>query len=151
MAAYPVQPTFVAVREIHFVSNRPPKSEDRIDQNQVKIGQRVSAFDEITKRVQITLVAEYGFEPEQQGPKTPFSVRVVMTGEFAIADSFPRDKIALWANKNAAFAIFPYLREKLHSVTIQGGYPPILLPLLQIPTLKVELVKETEGLLEAAR
>jgi len=61
-----------------------------------------------------------------------------MTGEFAIEDNFPRDKIELWASINAPFVIYPYMRERLYYITNQGGYPPIMLPLLQIPTIKIE-------------
>jgi preprotein translocase subunit SecB len=138
LLAYPVQPTFIVVRELHFISNRPPSKSDRIDESEIKIVQTVMPFDEVTKRVQITLSAEFGFESTAQKPKPPFSVKVAITGEFAIADVFPREKIPLWANRNAAFAIFPYLREGLYYITVQGGYPPILLPLLQIPTLQIE-------------
>jgi preprotein translocase subunit SecB len=136
---YPVQPTFIAVREIHFVSHRPPSDSDKIDESKIQISHSISQFDESRKRIQVTLAAKFGFDKEASNP--PFSVRVVITGEFAIADEFPRDKILLWAKLNAPFVIYPYLRERLYYITIQGGYPPITLPLLQIPTLKMETSK----------
>lgn len=135
---YPVQPTFIVVREIQFVSHRPPSSADKIDESQIRFSQTLSPFDENTKRVQVNLGAEFGFQADPQKPQTPFSLKVVMTGEFAIADDFPRDKIQLWATRNAAFVIYPYLRERLYYMSSQGGYPPIMLPLLQIPTIKFE-------------
>lgn len=136
--AYPVQPTFIVVREIHFVSHRPPSNEDKIDESEIHFTQQISPFDERQKRVQVTLGAEFGFQVGPEKPKPPFSVKVVMTGEFSISDEFPRDKIQLWAYRNAAFVIFPYLRERLYYITSQAGYPPILLPLIQIPTIKIE-------------
>lgn len=135
---YPVQPTFIVVRELHFVSHRPPSKSDRIDESRVHIAQSASPFDPATKRVQVTLKAEFGFENDPAVPAPPFSVKVAITGEFRIDDSFPRDKIQLWTSVNAAFVIFPYLRERLYYITVQGGYPPILLPLMQIPTIKLE-------------
>jgi len=136
--AYPIQPTFVVCREIHFVSHRPPSKTDRIDESEIRFIQNASSFDEQTKRVQVTLTAEFGFQTDLKKPSPPFSLKVSITGEFVIADEFPRDKVQLWASRNAAFVIYPYLRERLHYVSSQGGYPPIMLPLLQIPTIKVE-------------
>jgi hypothetical protein len=37
-----------------------------------------------------------------------------------------------------AQGLIAYLRERMHYITAQGGYPPIMLPLLQIPTMKIE-------------
>jgi preprotein translocase subunit SecB len=133
---YPIQPTFIVVKEIHFASRRPPRKTDKIDESQIKFSQSLSPFDEVQKRIQVTLSAEFGFDTSATNP--PFSVKVVMIGEFAISDEFPRDKIQLWANVNAPFVIYPYLRERLYYITSQGGFPPIMLPLLQIPTIKLE-------------
>jgi preprotein translocase subunit SecB len=136
---YPVQPTFIVVREIQFFSHRPPSGDDRIEESQIRFTHMVSPFDERTKRLQINFGAEFGFENDPNKPQPPFSLKVVMTGEFSIADDFPRDKIKLWATRNAPFVIFPYLRERLYYLSNQAGYPPIILPLLQIPTLKLEV------------
>ncbi len=133
---YPVQPTFITVRESHFISHRPPSDSDRIDQSNVRINQTASQFNEETRRIQVTVVAEFGFEETPATPP-PFSAKLAIVGEFVIDDSFPRDKIKLWASKNAPFVIYPYLRERLHELTNQGGHPPILLPLLQIPTFSL--------------
>jgi preprotein translocase subunit SecB len=138
---YAIQPTFFAVREIHFVSHRPPSANDRIDQSSVRVTEKVSPFNEETKRLQVSLEAKFGFEVEASATPPPFSVKVVITAEFAISDAFPRDRVQEWAVVNAPFVIFPYLRERLYYITAQAGYPPILLPLLQIPTFKVEIAR----------
>jgi len=137
---YPIQATFIAVRELHFVAHRPPSPSDRIDQSSVRITKKVGPFNAETKLIQITLIAELGFDAESTAPAPPFSVKVAITAEFCIGDAFPRDKIAQWAATNSAFVIFPYLRERLYYITVQAGYPPICLPLLQIPSFKVEPV-----------
>jgi len=139
--SYPIQPTFIIVREIHFISNRPPSKSDKIDESKIKFSRTITPFDEKSKRLQVTLGAEYGFDPDQETSKPPFSVKVVMTGEFVIEENFPKDKIELWASINAPFVIYPYLRERLYYITNQGGFPPIMLPLLQIPTMKIETQK----------
>ncbi len=74
-----------------------------------------------------------------------------MTGEFVIDPSFPTDKIRLWIIQNSAYLIFPYLRERLHYITGQGGYPPILLPLMQIPTIKIDAPKPAQPAPSPAR
>jgi len=133
---YPIQPTFITVREIHFISHRPPSKDDRIEQSTVSITQSATPFNKATRRVQITLAAEFGPGNESTPTPPPFSVRVAITGEFVIDPTFPADKIDLWISTNAAFVIYPYLRERLYYITSQGGYPPIMLPLMQIPTIK---------------
>lgn len=138
VALYPIQTTFITVREIHFVSHRPPSPSDKIEQSTISITQSATPFNEATRRVQVTLIAEFGPGSEPSPNPPPFTVKVAMTGEFVIEPSFPADKINLWVTLNAAFVIYPYLRERLHYITSQGGYPPILLPLMQIPTIKIE-------------
>jgi preprotein translocase subunit SecB len=137
LIAYPIQPTFIVVRELYFVSYRPPSADDRIDESSVHITQSAGPFDEQTRRVQVTLKAEFGMKRDEESPP-PFSARVVVTGEFNISEAFPKEKITLWIGTNAAFVLYPYLRERMHYITAQGGYPPIMLPLLQIPTMKIE-------------
>lgn len=145
-AVYPIQPTYITVREIHFISHRPPSKNDRIDDSDVKLSQFVSAFNPEHKRVQVTLSAEFGFEDGQAVARQPFSLKVLITGEFSIGDDFPRDMIPVWTAKNAPFVIYPYLRERVYSICLQGGYPPLILPLLQIPTIKIDLSKQELGL-----
>jgi preprotein translocase subunit SecB len=137
-AEYPIQVTFITVREVHFISHRPPSPNDKIEESTISIRQAATPFNEATRRVQVTLNAEFGRSPEPQPNPPPFSVKVAMTGEFVIHPSFPSDKINLWVTQNSTFVIYPYLRERLYYLTSQAGYPPILLPLLQIPTIKVE-------------
>ena len=135
VASYPIQATFVTVREIHFVSHRPPSPKDHIDQSLITITLAATPLNPETRRLQVTLTAELGVT--ESPAQLPFSVKVAITAEFAIATTFPEDKLHLWITQNSAFVIYPYLRERLHYITGQGGYPPILLPLMQIPTIKI--------------
>lgn len=134
---YPIQPTFITVREIHFISHRPPSPDDKIERSTISITQSATPFNETTRRVQVTLAAEFGPGNEPAPNPPPFSVRVAITGEFVIDPAFPAEKINLWVSQNAAFVIYPYLRERLYYITSQGGYPPILLPLMQVPTIRL--------------
>jgi preprotein translocase subunit SecB len=136
--AYPIQPTFIVVREVHFISHRPPSKTDRIDQSTIRITQKSTSFNEEKRRLQITLTAEFNCDAEPSAEGPPFSARVAITGEFSIGASFPSDKIQLWAAQNARFVLYPYLRERMHYISNQGGYPPIMLPLIQIPTIRLE-------------
>jgi preprotein translocase subunit SecB len=135
VAPYPIQATFITVREMHFVSHRPPSPSDHIEETSIAITQTATPFNEASRRVQVTLIAEFGSQPTPNPP--PFSVKVAITAEFVIATTFPKDKVSLWVAQNSTFVIYPYLRERLHYITSQGGYPPILLPLMQIPTIKI--------------
>ena len=135
---YPIQPTFINVRRLHFVAHRPPSPNDRIEESTITIAQSSTPFNEQTRRVQITLKADFGFDGQPLAKPPPFSVSVAITAEFVIGDTFPRDKIQLWIAKNAAYVIYPYLRERLYYITSQAGFPPIVLPLMQIPTIRID-------------
>jgi hypothetical protein len=81
-AEYPIQVTFITVREVHFISHRPPSPNDKIEESTISIRQAATPFNEATRRVQVTLNAEFGRSPEPQPNPPPFSVKVAMTGEF---------------------------------------------------------------------
>jgi preprotein translocase subunit SecB len=141
---YPIQPVFIVVREVHLISHRPPRQTDHIDESRVQITHLISEFNEEEKQIQVTLCATLGSESPNQTPNLPFFLRVSVTGQFSISDSFPREKIKLWANVNAPYVIYPYLRERFYYFSSQAGYLPVMLPLLQIPTLRTEKTETTD-------
>lgn len=72
-------------------------------------------------------------------PKPPFVMLVELMARFKVDESrFPVDKINDWAKRNAPIIIYPYLREHVYALTLKAGFMPMLLPLVEVPTFKIE-------------
>ena len=138
---YPVQPTFLAVRELHFIAHRPPSAEDKIDESNVRVSISVGSFSEESKRIQVTLLGVYGFTEVEGVPSSPYSVRVAITGEFVFEDSFPREKIMLWAHRMlpSSFSrtcVSAFITSRFRVATLQ-----LFSLCSRIPTLKIDPAK----------
>lgn len=74
----------------------------------------------------------------------PFIMLVELQAHFKVDESmFPVDKIDDWAKRNAPIVLYPFLRERVYALTIQAGFKPLLLPLVEVPTFKIEQSKTT--------
>jgi preprotein translocase subunit SecB len=58
----------------------------------------------------------------------PYSLRIVLVGEFAVAKSYPAERADLLANVNGPSLLYSAAREALLTVTGRSGFPAILLP-----------------------
>ena len=66
-------------------------------------------------------------------------MRVVIGGVFKVDETkFAKADIDDWANRNAPFILYPYLREQAYTLTVRCGFPGIIIPLLEVPTFKIE-------------
>ena len=71
--------------------------------------------------------------------KPPFVMLVDLMARFEVDESrFPIAHIDDWAARNAPIIVYPYLRERVYALTIQAGFKPLLLPLVEVPTFKIE-------------
>ncbi|MGC0833528.1 hypothetical protein [Pantoea agglomerans] len=65
------------------------------------------------------------------------SLIVEVGGIFSIdLEQFPSEHIYDWAEKNAPLVLYPYLREQVYGLSTRVGIKPVLLPLLEVPTMK---------------
>jgi preprotein translocase subunit SecB len=102
-----------------------------------------SKYQEDDKRIQVFIIVEIGSELDQDRADDadlfPFHLRVELGAEFEVdEDHFPKGKVGEWASVNAPFILFPYIREQVYSLTARCGFPPVLLPLLEVPTIKIQ-------------
>lgn len=68
----------------------------------------------------------------------PFSLKVVISGEFTVdQELFPMDMIQNFATHNAPIILMPYIREQAFGLTQRAGFTPIILPLVEVPTIKI--------------
>lgn len=70
----------------------------------------------------------------------PFYVFVKVMGLFRVdTERFPQDKITWWAKTNSVHILWPYIREHVYGLTSRCGLPPVILPLIEVPSVKVVL------------
>lgn len=74
----------------------------------------------------------------EEDEDSPIKLKVELVGVFKVDESaFPVDKITHWAEHNAPLILYPYLRENVYSLSTRAGFNQALLPLLEIPTFRV--------------
>lgn len=93
-----------------------------------------SNYDPETHQIQVRMRVVAG-----EGEDDVVSLRVEIHGRFEVDESsFPMDKLDHWADHNAPMVLYPYIREHVYSLTSKVGLPEGLLPLIEIPTFRVE-------------
>ncbi len=110
--------------------------------------------------IEVGVIIEYGIETKPD-EVVPFALRVHIMGQFKVDEStFDKAKIDKWARINAPYILYPYLREHVFALTARSGFDPVLLPLVELPTIKIErkppvvetpIVAETDENTEAVR
>jgi hypothetical protein len=69
------------------------------------------------------------------------SFKITVVGEFHVPDEtklqFPLEKLPIWAGRNGAAVLLPFLREQVYSLTRNTGFGPVLIPLLEVVPFKV--------------
>lgn len=134
IAEHAIQLNFIGVREIHFESGRLPSTIDFSGLDEPSFTVARSDYDASTKTIQVTTRVDVKSKGD-----SAFSLRVALVAQFRVDEnSFPVARVHDWADRAAFYIIFPFLREEIFSLTTRVGMKPIFLPLLQIPTFKVE-------------
>lgn len=84
----------------------------------------------------ITVVASTRSEAR---PGALFSVGAAVEGTFQWTEPVPVE-IEEFARRNAAAFMWPYLREAVWNLTVRSGFPPLILPVLNLATAEVEVL-----------
>src|SRR4051812_27472557 len=135
---YPIQPKFIAVRELYIKAHTPPNQRLGVNADEIIFKSSHTDYDAERHVIEIGAQVEYGIETKPD-EVVPYSLRVHIMGQFKIDEAvFGREKIDLWARINAPFILYPFLREHVFSLTARSGFDPLLLPLVLLPTVKVE-------------
>lgn len=107
----------------------------KIDIANVRLGTGYSKYNEDARQIIVKTSVEVGCD---DGNELPFSLRVELVGIFIVDESqFPIVHIEKWAKGNAPLILYPFLREHVYGLTSRAGFDGMLLPLLEIPTFKV--------------
>lgn len=129
-----IQLVKVNIVELFIRSNQPPDELTGIDELNIPFLVGHSNFDDESRQIAVMVKIEIGNDDEKN-IKYPFSLRVEIVGEFKIDENFPVKHIDNWARRNAPFILMPYLREHIYALTSKCGFKPVILPLLEVPTL----------------
>jgi preprotein translocase subunit SecB len=139
---HPVQLTSLNILELYIKVNQPLESADlKIGEEDFTINIGHSNYDEKKHTIAIKMQLGMG---TQEGQKSPFVMKVVLGGIFTVDETkFPKKHIEDWANRNAPIILYPYMREQVFALSVRAGFPGMILPLLTVPTIKVEVPKKT--------
>ncbi|MBO7525761.1 MAG: protein-export chaperone SecB [Clostridia bacterium] len=90
------------------------------------------------ERFSSTLIVELNEETSSGG--TPFNLKVALKGEFFIGADVGEDKQKQL--KVAVSALFPFLRAFVSTLTVSCGFPPFLLPMIDVDVMAANLKSE---------
>lgn len=106
-----------------------------------------SAFDEATSTIHVSMRVRAGrfaidddnSEAENEEYKRqPVSILVEVGGVFSVdTDEFSVEHIPNWSEFNAPLIIYPYVREQVYGLSTRVGIKPLLLPLLEVPSIRI--------------
>lgn len=134
---HPIQLEFINIVELSIRINAPIDKDDEISDEAVNISHGHTKYDSENKIIQAGLILEVGLE--DSGEEAPFSMRVELFGNFSVDDSqFNPEYVEDWAKKNSLYILMPYLREQVYALSTRCEIPPVILPLVQVPSFEVK-------------
>lgn len=140
---HPIQAVHIAPRELRVRTHVPPDLSHDYDDTELNLEVGHSDYNADEKKIQISVGVSLGTEdPELDADGkvkgVPFFLLVEVVGIFKVDDSvFPANRIYEWANSNAMYILYPYLREHVFALTSRAGFRPLLLELLEVPLFKL--------------
>jgi preprotein translocase subunit SecB len=124
------------VLELSIKVNRPPTSTEQTRKETFSLSCAHGEYDAKGHMIRVRVKLEKGLE---ENTDEPFSLRIVLGGMFKIDETkFPIEHVNDWANRNAVLILYPYIREHAFSLTARCGFKPLILPLLEVPTLQTK-------------
>lgn len=133
---HPIQIEGIKVRELFVRNNAMTDDSSKLSGDfQFKVG--FTGFNPEESSIDVGLIIIMG-EPDNLESSELLDLKVHLHAKFFIdIKVFPIDKIEHWAEHNAPLILYPYAREQVYALTGRTLNSPILLPLLQVPTVKI--------------
>ncbi|MBY8156383.1 protein-export chaperone SecB [Vibrio fluvialis] len=103
-------------------------------------------YDKDSQTIGVKVIAAVGYDDEgEKLPTAEFWMDVEVEGVFHVnAETFPVEKLHLWAKQNAPLILYPYVREAAYSLTSRTMKDSAaILPLLTVPTIKTDNEKSS--------
>ncbi len=139
LSLHPIQLEAIGVRGLFI---KVINADNGIENSDVKLAIGHTPLGEDDTLV-VTVRAMIG-ETEDGEPETPCILRVALVATFRVNTVlFPVEHLDHWADFNAMFILYPYLREHIYSLTSRAGIRNAILPLLEVPTLSIPPAEES--------
>lgn len=123
---HPIQLKNIIVKQLSFQLKNQKETTEGLS---VQIGSTYAPYDPVAKSITVSLQAVAGQEDTAQ-----FCLIVELSGVFSVNEQeFDVAKLNLWADQNAPFILFPFLREQIYGLTIRAGIPPQILSMVEVP------------------
>jgi preprotein translocase subunit SecB len=128
------------VRELKIAAHQPPEPDLDYELEEYPLRVAHSEYDPEDRTIGVYVRMELGSADSDTSP-LPFHVIVDIVANFQVDDAvFPIEFIDQWASGNAPIILFPYLREHVFALTARAGFRPAILPLVEVPTVRVQSV-----------
>jgi preprotein translocase subunit SecB len=145
---YPIQLANLGVKELSIRAHVPPEGGD------VKIGLKDCSiiaghgdYDVQEKTIAVSLRLEAGGKEDDL-----VTIKIELMGLFIVDEKrFPINRISEWASRNAPVILYPFLREHTYALTARCGFRPLTLPLVVVPTFKIDKPKQTKPRAKASK
>lgn len=132
---HPIQLVHLKVTKLFIEPNLDVKQDLETDTGKFSLVTGHGDYDEEDKIITVSTGAKISSEDGDN----PFDLDIELLGIFEVdEDRFPLIHIEDWAKRNAPIILYPYLREHVYSLTTRCGFTGALLPLLEVPTFKIE-------------
>jgi len=139
---HPIHLVSLGVRELFIGSNVTPDATISVEPDSCSITVASTPYDSKGKRILVSLKLEVGRETGKR-PEVPYSMRIELIGIFEVDEAqFLVEHVDDWAMRGAPLVLYPYLREHAFGLSSRCGFKPLLLPLVEVPTFKVEKPKK---------
>jgi len=139
---HPIQIVDFGVKELFIRSYRSPDVTVGAKIEECSIRTAARPYDSKGKTIAVSLILESGVDADKR--KVPYAMKIEILGIFGVDESrFPVEHISDWATNNAPLILYPYLREHAFGLSSRCGFKPLVLPLLEVPTFKIEKPKPT--------
>jgi preprotein translocase subunit SecB len=100
----------------------------------------VSAYDSESKSLQVALTFDSKSDPDNSALPYPYSLQITVHGQFFVHEDrlpFPVAEIRKWAEKNGVIILLPFLRESVHTISQKTGFPPMMIPMIEVSAFQV--------------
>ncbi|HBP6795649.1 TPA: hypothetical protein L6B24_09680 [Pseudomonas aeruginosa] len=144
MKLYPIQLANIFVDEVHAVVHDRVAFEDKDYPRDFEYSLYSSEYNE--EKSTISVKVEFEIKPSTDEIDRPFSMKIVVTGQFKVdAKVFPMKFLDDWATNNAPVVLIPYIRENAYTLSHRIGFEPIMLPMIEVPTVKIVAPQQPES------
>ncbi len=134
---HPIQLVRLGVKELFIRANVPPDTERGTNPVECLVEVGTTSYDTDQKIIGVSLRLELG--TNENDTEAPYAMRVELVGFFQVdEDRFPMEQLSHWTEHNAPLILYPFVREHAFGLSSRCGFRPLLLPLLEVPTFKIE-------------